>query len=45
VLLNPRVAKRRRKQAIVAFARQLLVDLWKWKTGQVTAERLGWVMV
>jgi transposase len=45
VLLNPKVAKRRRKQAIVAFARQLLVDLWKWKTGQVTAERLGWTMV
>ena len=45
VLLNPKVAKRRRKQAIVAFARQLLVDLWKWKTGRVSAERLGWVMV
>jgi transposase len=45
VLLNPKVAKRRRKQVIVAFARQLLVDLWKWKTGKVTAERLGWVMV
>ncbi len=44
VLLNPKVAKRRRKQAIVAFARQLLVDLWKWKTGKVSAERLGWVM-
>jgi len=45
VLLNPKVARRRRKQAIVAFARQLLVDLWKWKTGQVSAERLGWVMI
>jgi transposase len=45
VLLNSKVAKRRRKQVIVAFARQLLVDLWKWKTGQVTPERLGWVMV
>jgi len=45
VRLNPKVAKRRRKQAIVAFARQLLVDLWKWKTGKVTPERLGWVMV
>ena len=44
VLLNPKVARRRRKQAIVAFARQLLIDLWKWKTGQVSAERLGWVM-
>jgi transposase len=45
VLLNPKVARRRRKQVIVAFARQLLVDLWKWKTGRVTPERLGWVMV
>ena len=44
VLLNPKVARRRRKQAIVAFARQLLIDLWKWKTGQVSAQRLGWVM-
>jgi transposase len=44
VLLNGQVHKRRRKQAIVAFARQLLVDLWKWKTGQVTPERLGWQM-
>jgi transposase len=45
VLLNPKVARRRRKQVIVAFARQLLVDLWKWKTGKITAEQLGWVMV
>lgn len=45
VLLNPKVHSRRRKQAIVAFARQLLVDLWKWKTGKVTPEQLGWVMM
>ncbi len=45
VLCNPKAAKRRRKQVIVAFARQLLVDLWRWKTGRITAERLGWVMV
>jgi transposase len=36
VLLNPKVHRRRRKQAIVAFARQLLIDIWKWKTGKVT---------
>lgn len=36
---------RRRKQAIVAFARQLLIDLWKWKTGKTTAEALGWQMI
>jgi len=45
VLLNPKVHARRRKQGIVAFARQLLVDLWKWKTGRVSPQTLGWVMV
>ena len=45
VLLNPKAHARRRKQAIVAFARQFLVDLWKWKTGKVTPAQLGWVMV
>jgi len=36
--------KRLRKIAIVAVARQLGVDLWRWQTGQVTAEQLGWKM-
>lgn len=44
VLLNPKAHSRRKKQVIVAFARQLLVDLWKWRTGKVTAQSLGWVM-
>ena len=44
VLLNPKMHLRRRKQAIVAFARQLLIDLWKWQTGKATPEQLGWVM-
>jgi transposase len=44
VLLNPNAHLRRRKQAIVAFARQLLIDLWKWKTGRATAQGLGWRM-
>lgn len=44
VLLNPKSHARRRKQAIVAFARQLLVDLWKWKTGRATPQSLGWQM-
>lgn len=35
---------RLRKKAIVAYARQLFVDLWKWKTGRVSAEQLGWDM-
>ncbi len=44
VLLDPKAHCRRRKQVIVAFARQLLIDIWKWKTGQVTPQRLGWQM-
>lgn len=40
-----RLANRRlRKIAIVAVARQLGVDLWRWETNQVTAEQLGWKM-
>lgn len=35
---------RRRKRAIVAVARQLAVDIWKWQTGQVTPQQLGWQM-
>jgi hypothetical protein len=35
---------RRRKQAIVAVARQLLVDLWRWRTGRATPQKLGWKM-
>jgi transposase len=42
VLLDRPVHARRRKQAIVALARQLLVDLWRWRTGRATAEKLGW---
>jgi transposase len=45
VLLNPKGHVRRKKQVIVAFARQLFVDLWKWRTGKVTAESLGWIMI
>ncbi len=30
-----------RKKAIVAVARQLAVDLWRWRTGQCSAEKLG----
>jgi transposase len=44
VLLKSGVHSRRRKQAIVAFARQLLIDIWKWKLGRTTPEKLGWCM-
>jgi transposase len=37
--------RRHRKKAIVAYARQLFIDLWKWKTGRITPERLGWQMM
>jgi transposase len=36
--------RRLRKKAIVAFARALIVDLWRWKTGRMSAEKLGWIM-
>ena len=42
VLLDGRSHARRRKQAIVALARQLMVDLWRWRTGKATADKLGW---
>lgn len=45
VLLNPHAHKRARKRAIVAVARQLFVDLWRWRTGRATPEELGWVML
>lgn len=45
-ILNPKAKAHRRcrKKAIVAYARALFVDLWKWKTGRITAEQLGWQM-
>lgn len=36
--------KSQRKRAIVALARQLAVDIWRWQTGRVTPEQLGWKM-
>jgi transposase len=38
-------SKSQRKRAIVALARQLAVDIWRWQTGRVTPEELGWTMV
>lgn len=45
ILRNPRAHKRQRKRAIVAVARSLLVDVWRWRTGRATPEQLGWVML
>lgn len=44
VLLEPAAHRRGRKRAIVALARQLFVDLWRWQTGRVTPQQLGWRM-
>lgn len=44
ILLNPKAHRRARKRAIIAFARQLFVDLWRWRTGRCTPEKLGWCM-
>jgi transposase len=44
VLLGPRTHARRKKQIIVAMGRQLAVDLWRWQTGRITPQQLGWVM-
>ena len=45
VLGNPRATRAARKKAIVAMARQLGVDLWRWRTGRTNPADLGWVMV
>ena len=45
ILGNPRSSKAARKKAIVAIARQMAVDLWRWRTGRVKPEQLGWTMV
>jgi len=44
ILFNPKSGKAARKRAIVAMARQLFTDLWRWQTGGVTPEQLGWRM-
>jgi hypothetical protein len=28
----------------VALARQLAIDLWRWRTGRATAAELGWTV-
>jgi transposase len=32
-----------RKKTVVALARLLAIDLWRWRTGRATFEALGWV--
>lgn len=42
---NPKATKAAKKKAIVAVARQMAVDLWRWRTGRVAPEAFGWTMV
>jgi len=42
---NPKATKAAKKKAVVAVARQMAVDLWRWRTGRVKPEELGWVML
>ncbi len=42
---NPKATKAAKKKAIVAMARQMAVDLWRWRTGRVKPETFGWTMV
>jgi transposase len=44
VLGTPKATRAARKKAIVAIARQMAVDLWRWRTGRVRPESLGWRM-
>jgi transposase len=33
-----------KKKSAVALARQLAIDLWRWRTGRATAAELGWIL-
>jgi transposase len=45
VLLNTKAHRRARKRAIVAVARALFVELWRWRTGRSRPEEMGWRML
>jgi len=45
VLGNAKATRGAKKKAIVAIARQMAVDLWRWRTGRVQPADLGWEMV
>ena len=32
-----------RKKTVIALARQLAIDLWRWRTGRATMDDLGWI--
>src|SRR5215831_7953258 len=39
-----RVGVSLKKKMVVALARQLAIDLWRWRTGRATAAELGWTV-
>jgi len=39
-----RVGASLKKKTAVALARQLAIDLWRWRTGRATAAELGWTV-
>lgn len=45
VLGNVKASRAARKKAIVAMARQMAVDLWRWRTGRAQPADLGWTMI
>jgi len=45
VVGNVKASRAAKKKAVVAIARQLAVDLWRWRTGRVQPADLGWQML
>ena len=39
--LRSTVSKRGKRRFVVAAARRLAIDLWRWATGRASAEKLG----
>ena len=44
ILGDPKATRAKRKKVIVAMARQLAIDLWRWQTGKVQPAQLDWKM-
>jgi len=34
---------RHEEKTVIALARQLAIDLWRWRTGRCTLAELGWI--
>jgi hypothetical protein len=42
LMVNDAAIIKLKKKIAVALARQLAIDLWRWRTGRATAAELGW---